>query len=52
MNYLLILGKNGHDARFVAAVAIHGLTHLLTFNVLWRCSSLPGRSLRLFSGPV
>jgi predicted nucleic acid-binding protein len=28
-----ILGKNGHDARLVAAMLVHGLTHLLTFNV-------------------
>lgn len=27
-----ILGKNAHDARFVAAMTVHGLTHLLTFN--------------------
>lgn len=27
-----ILGKNAHDARFVAAMSVHGLTHLLTFN--------------------
>ena len=27
-----IIGKNAHDARFVAAMTIHGLTHLLTFN--------------------
>jgi hypothetical protein len=27
-----IIGKNGHDARFVAAMTVHGLTHLLTFN--------------------
>lgn len=27
-----ILGKNGHDARLVAAMTVHGLTHLLTFN--------------------
>jgi hypothetical protein len=26
------LGKNAHDARFVAAMMAHGLTHLLTFN--------------------
>jgi predicted nucleic acid-binding protein len=28
-----ILGKNAHDARFVAAMTVHGLTHLLTFNI-------------------
>jgi predicted nucleic acid-binding protein len=28
----LIIGKNAHDARFVAAMSVHGLTHLLTFN--------------------
>src|SRR5439155_14932138 len=27
-----ILGKNAHDARFVAAMSVRGLTHLLTFN--------------------
>jgi predicted nucleic acid-binding protein len=27
-----VLGKNGHDARFIAAMTIYGLTHLLTFN--------------------
>ncbi len=27
-----ILGKNAHDARFVAAMIVHGLTNLLTFN--------------------
>jgi predicted nucleic acid-binding protein len=26
-------GKNAHDARLVAAMQRHGLTHLLTFNV-------------------
>lgn len=25
-------GKNAHDARLVAAMLAHGLTHLLTFN--------------------
>jgi predicted nucleic acid-binding protein len=25
-------GKNAHDARLVAAMVVHGLTHLLTFN--------------------
>jgi hypothetical protein len=28
-----ILGKSGHDARLVAALLTHGLTHVLTFNV-------------------
>jgi predicted nucleic acid-binding protein len=28
-----VLGKNAHDARLVAAMLVHGLTHLLTFNV-------------------
>ena len=28
-----VVGKNGHDARLVAAMKVHGLTHLLTFNV-------------------
>ena len=27
-----VLGKNGHDARLVAAMLVHGVTHLLTFN--------------------
>jgi predicted nucleic acid-binding protein len=28
-----VLGKSAHDARFVAAMMVHGLSHLLTFNV-------------------
>lgn len=28
-----VLGKQSHDARMVAAMQRHGLTHLLTFNV-------------------
>jgi len=27
-----VTGKNAHDARLVAAMAVHGLTYLLTFN--------------------
>jgi predicted nucleic acid-binding protein len=27
-----VTGKNAHDARLVAAMGVHGLTHLLTFN--------------------
>jgi predicted nucleic acid-binding protein len=27
-----ILGKNAHDARLVAAMLVHNITHLLTFN--------------------
>jgi predicted nucleic acid-binding protein len=27
-----VLGKTAHDARIVAAMIIHGITHLLTFN--------------------
>jgi predicted nucleic acid-binding protein len=27
-----VIGKNAHDARLVAAMIVHGLTHLLTFN--------------------
>jgi predicted nucleic acid-binding protein len=27
-----VLGKNAHDARLVAAMAVHGITHILTFN--------------------
>jgi predicted nucleic acid-binding protein len=26
-------GKSAHDARLVAAMSVHGLTHLITFNV-------------------
>jgi predicted nucleic acid-binding protein len=29
---LQISGKTAHDARLVAAMAVHGVTHLLTFN--------------------
>jgi predicted nucleic acid-binding protein len=28
-----VSGKKSHDARLVAAMQVHGLTHLLTFNV-------------------
>ena len=27
-----VIGKNAHDARLVAAMRVHGVTHLLTFN--------------------
>jgi predicted nucleic acid-binding protein len=27
-----VLGKNAHDARLVAAMTVHGLSHLLSFN--------------------
>ena len=27
-----VVGKNTHDARIVAAMNVHGVTHLLTFN--------------------
>ncbi len=27
-----VLGKNAHDARLAAAMLVHGVTHLLTFN--------------------
>jgi predicted nucleic acid-binding protein len=27
-----VLGRNAHDARLVAAMVVHGVTHLLTFN--------------------
>ena len=27
-----VVGKNGHDARLVAAMTVHGLTQILTFN--------------------
>lgn len=29
---LSVLGKNAHDARLVAAMKVHGISHLLTFN--------------------
>ncbi len=28
-----IRGVNVHDARLVAAMLVHGLTHILTFNI-------------------
>ena len=28
-----VIGVNVHDARLVAAMQVHGLTHLLTFNI-------------------
>jgi len=28
-----VSGKNAHDARLVAAMIVHGLTHILTFNI-------------------
>ncbi len=27
-----VVGKNAHDARLVAAMIVHGISHLLTFN--------------------
>src|SRR5258708_1961676 len=27
-----VVGKNAHDTRLVAAMMVHGITHLLTFN--------------------
>jgi len=27
-----VMGKNAHDARIVAAMGVHGISHLLTFN--------------------
>jgi predicted nucleic acid-binding protein len=27
-----VLGKNAHDARIVASMRVHGVTHILTFN--------------------
>ena len=27
-----VMGKNAHDARIVAAMSVHGISHLLTFN--------------------
>jgi predicted nucleic acid-binding protein len=27
-----VLGKNAHDARLVAAMTVHGITHILTFD--------------------
>jgi predicted nucleic acid-binding protein len=32
MNFHAIVGKNAHDTRLVAAMIVHGITHLLTFN--------------------
>lgn len=28
-----VMGKPAHDARIVAAMKVHGITHLLTFNI-------------------
>jgi len=28
-----VIGKNAHDARIVAAMKVHGVSHLVTFNV-------------------
>lgn len=28
-----VMGKNAHDARLVAAMKVHGISHLLTFNL-------------------
>jgi predicted nucleic acid-binding protein len=28
-----VMGRNAHDARLVAAMTVHGITHLLTFNM-------------------
>jgi predicted nucleic acid-binding protein len=28
----LVVGKNAHDTRLIAAMTVHGMTHLLTFN--------------------
>ena len=28
-----VIGVNVHDARLVAAMLVHGLTHILTFNI-------------------
>lgn len=28
-----VMGRNAHDTRLVAAMIVHGLTHILTFNV-------------------
>lgn len=36
-----VTGVNAHDARLVAAMATHGITHLLTFN---------GRDFRRYAG--
>lgn len=30
---LSIIGKNAHDARIIAAMMLHGISHLLTYNV-------------------
>src|SRR5262249_23637011 len=41
---LQVLGRNAHDARLVAAMTVHGLTHLLTFNTA-HFSRVPGITL-------
>ena len=33
MTALAVIGKQVHDARLVAVCHVHGVTHLLTFNV-------------------
>ncbi len=33
-----VIGVNVHDARLVAAMLVHGLTHILTFNTTDTCS--------------
>lgn len=33
VSHYAVLGKKAHDARLVAAMLRHGVTHLLTFNV-------------------
>ncbi len=32
MTHHAIVGKNAHDTHLVAAMVVHGITHLLTFN--------------------
>ena len=33
VDHYQVKGKNGHDARLVAAMIVHGIERLLTFNV-------------------
>lgn len=32
VNQRAVMGKNAHDARIIAAMDVHGISHLLTFN--------------------
>lgn len=50
-----VKGKSAHDARLVASMRIHGLTHLLTFNVA-HFNRFPGITViapeKVVQGPV